>query len=41
MPLVPLSLYAVGIPMALINKRYAVLGALILPPAFIAIQFAR
>ena len=40
MPLVPLALYVVGIPMALINKRYAVLGALILPPAFIAIQFA-
>ena len=40
MPLVPLALYVVGIPMALINKRYAIIGALILPPAFLAIQFA-
>lgn len=40
MPLVPLALYLVGVPLALLNKRYAVLGAIILPPAFIAIQFA-
>ena len=38
MPLLPMALYVVGIPLALLNKRYAMLGVLLLPSAFLGIQ---
>lgn len=39
MPLLPLTLYVVSIPLALIRRRIAVLGAILLPPAFLLVQF--
>lgn len=38
-PLLALAMYVVSIPAAVLNKQYAVLGAVALPPAFVAIQW--
>ena len=39
LPLLPMALYFASIPLALINRRIAVLGAILLPLAFLLIQF--
>lgn len=39
-PVLLLALYIVSIPASLLDRRYAMLGAIALPPAFLAIQWA-